>query len=240
VVFSGIVEAKARILSAIRDGEIVRIAVERPVEFDDGRPGDSIAVDGVCLTIEALDAHALTFALGPETLSVTGWSTALLPGKTVNLERSLRASDRVHGHFVTGHVDAMGEVVEAQPLGGALSLKIRAPASLAPYIWKKGSWALNGVSLTINEVEDAPDGPIVGHCLIPETLKRTNLGELGPGARPSIEVDFAARAFLRALETSRGLGLSAANMTSAAGQDIKAAASHDIIAVPGRGGKVGR
>lgn len=197
--FSGIVEAKSRVLACARDRGVLRIIIEKPSNFDDLRVGDSVATDGVCLTVEAFDRQTITFALGAETLQITGWTEATLADAALNLERSLRMGDRVHGHFVTGHVDAMGEVTEATDRGGSVILKVRAPASLSAYVWRKGSWALNGVSLTINEVEDAPDGPVISHCLIPETLRRTNLADLKPGARVAIEVDSSARAFLRSM-----------------------------------------
>lgn len=203
--FSGIVEAQARIVSVVSEPGLVRIQVERPSSFDDLKPGDSVAVDGICLTVESrLNSHGvgpIQFALAAETLAVTGWTEASLMGRAVNLERSLRVGDRVHGHFVTGHVDAMGEVISASDDGRSRLLDVLAPASVAPYVWRKGSWALNGVSLTVNEIlPSAGGGVIVKHCLIPETLARTNLRDLQAGSRATIEVDSTARAFLRALE----------------------------------------
>lgn len=199
--FSGIVEAQARIVSVVSEPGLVRIQVERPSSFDDLKPGDSVAVDGICLTVESPGDGPIQFALAAETLAVTGWTEASLMGRAVNLERSLRVGDRVHGHFVTGHVDAMGEVTSASDDGRSRLLDVLAPASAAPYVWRKGSWALNGVSLTVNDVVPAAGGGvIVKHCLIPETLARTNLRDLQAGSRATIEVDSTARAFLRALE----------------------------------------
>ena len=199
--FSGIVEAKCKVLAASRVGGVIRVEVERPTDFDDLKPGDSVAFNGVCLTVELADARKIEFALGAETLSVTGWNEGGLPGVEVNLERSLRAGDRVHGHFVTGHVDGMGEVVEAMDAGGSMLVSIKGPAGLREFVWRKGSWALNGVSLTINDVIDREDGSvIIKHCLIPETLRHTNLLALKAGDRVSVEVDASARAFSRARE----------------------------------------
>lgn len=199
--FSGIVEAQALVVSASSEAGLVRVGVARPPTFDDLKPGDSVATDGICLTVERVDAEIVQFALAAETLAVTGWTANSLKGRTVNLERSLRVGDRVHGHFVTGHVDAMAEIASARNDGASRLLEVRAPALVKPYVWRKGSWALNGVSLTVNEVLPGPGGDvIVTHCLIPETLARTNLGALKAGDRATVEVDSAARAFLRALE----------------------------------------
>jgi riboflavin synthase len=200
-VFSGIVETQSQILSARQDGELIRIDVEKPASFDDIHTGDSICSNGVCLTIEAFDSGRMTFALGAETLKITGWTLESLRHARLNLERSLRFGDRIHGHMVSGHVDAIGEVVTIKDLGGSTQVDIRAPKSLLPFVWKKGSWAVNGVSLTVNSV----DGDIVSQCLIPETLKRTNLGNLLPSARVNLEIDMMARGFINYLEKQKDL-----------------------------------
>jgi riboflavin synthase len=194
--FSGIVEAQTTVLRTSRDLHIVRIVVEKPLEFNDLKIGDSIATNGVCLTVEAFDANSMIFALGAETLQVTGWTAENLKDQRLNLERSLRFGDRVHGHMVSGHVDGIGELVASEDLGGCTRLDIRVPRELEPYIWKKGSLAVNGVSLTINSIVAG----VVSHVLIPETLKRTNLGCLKAGDKVNLEVDFLARGLLRALE----------------------------------------
>jgi riboflavin synthase len=196
--FSGIVETQSRVLKALQDRDLLRIEVERPQDFDDIRIGDSIATSGVCLTVETFSEKNMTFALGAETLKVTGWTKDALLARPVNLERSLRFGDRIHGHMVSGHVDTVGEVALIEDVGGSVQLNVQAPKSILGYVWKKGSWAVNGVSLTINSVE----GDIVGMCLIPETLKRTNLGELKKGDRVNLEVDMVARGLIQYLKTS--------------------------------------
>jgi riboflavin synthase len=201
-VFSGIVETQSRVLSARRDRELVIIDVERPPEFDDLSIGDSVATSGVCLTVEKFDSRLITFALGAETLKITGWNETKLEGARVNLERSLRLGDRIHGHMVSGHVDATGTVNAVVDLGGSVRLDVEAPEQLLRYVWKKGSWAVNGVSLTINEVE----GPIVSHTLIPETLRRTNLGDVKKGDRVNLEIDMMARGMVAFLENANGEG----------------------------------
>lgn len=195
--FSGIVETQSPILEVRRERELVRIQIARPSDFDDIRIGDSISSNGVCLTVEAFDQQTMTFALGAETLKVTGWTEAALRDRRLNLERSLRMGDRIHGHMVTGHVDGVGEVVKVEDLGGSTQIDIRVPTSLAKFFWRKGSWAVNGVSLTINDAENG----IVSSCLIPETLKRTNLDQLRAGDRVNLEVDAMARGLITFLET---------------------------------------
>jgi riboflavin synthase len=196
--FSGIVEAKTELLSFTRQNsqepQIIRIKLKKPSEFNDIKPGDSIAVNGICLTVESHNENEIEFALGAETIKVTGWTEADLRSQSINLERSLRFGDRLHGHMVSGHVDAMGTVTEASALGGSWILKVRVPEYLADMIWPKGSVAINGVSLTVNAIHD---NSIVEVCLIPETLKRTNLSEIQFGNKVTIEVDPMARALKR-------------------------------------------
>ena len=203
--FSGIVEAKAPIVRAeeISRDQLTRIWVEKPAAFDDLKLGDSIAADGVCLTVEAFDNKTIQFALAAETLTVTNWKTSTdsrgaagLVGRTVNLERSLRMGDRIHGHLVSGHVDAAARVTRVEDAGGTRFVDIEIPLALRALVWKKGSWALNGVSLTVNSVE----GGIATHCLIPETLLRTNLGAVRVGDLVNIEVDVFARSLSQSVE----------------------------------------
>jgi riboflavin synthase len=196
--FSGIVEVQGRVLHAHREEGLVFIDVERPEDFDDLRIGDSVCTSGVCLTVESFNEKSIRFALGNETLAVTGWSTNQLQNQSVNLERSLRLGDRIHGHMVSGHVDATGTVVQVKDLGGSVQVDIQAPESIARYLWKKGSWAVNGVSLTINDVSAKG---IVSQCLIPETLRRTNLGNLQGGDRVNLEIDMMARGLVSFLES---------------------------------------
>ncbi len=194
--FSGIVEVQAKVLQAQKAQGIIRISVEKPMHFNDLSVGDSIACNGVCLTLEGATSDQMTFALGAETLQVTGWTTEALVGAHLNLERSLRFGDRVHGHLVTGHVDAVGKILGLCDLGGSLEMQVRVPPDLREMIWKKGSLAVHGVSLTVNSVEQ----DVVKVCLIPETLQRTNLGRLKAGDLVNLEVDWLARGLLHALE----------------------------------------
>lgn len=161
--------------------------------------GDSISVNGVCLTVEFYDSEKIVVALAAETLQVTQWDEKNLLGRTVNLERSLSFGDRVHGHLVTGHIDALGEVVAIERAGECSKVRLRPPQQLRSYFWKKGSLAVNGVSLTINQVDSLGTIEV---CLIPETLRSTNLGSLQEGDKVSIEADNLAKGLVETLRFS--------------------------------------
>jgi len=201
--FSGIVESVQPILSVQKGtGSLIRIKVKKPNEFNDLHNGDSVATDGVCLTVEAFDDQAITFALAAETLRVLQWSPEnpdILLGKKLNLERSLRFGDRIHGHLVTGHVDSLGTVTKSEGAGENWFLDVQVADSILPFIWKKGSITLNGVSLTVNEIK----GSVASVGLIPETLKRTNLGELKVGGFVNVEPDYMAKALQRMLQVEK-------------------------------------
>lgn len=187
--FSGIVEACASIILAERSSQLVKITVEKPAGWDDLKIGDSVAVNGVCLTVEAFNDEYMAFALAPETLKVTGWTPR--DRELVNLERSLRMGDRIHGHIVNGHVDDIGRISYVVEGKDTRIMMIEMSPKFLPYVWRKGSVAVNGVSLTINEVE----GNTFQICIIPETLKRTNLGRLKVGDTVHLEADAMARAW---------------------------------------------
>ena len=197
IMFSGIVAAVGRITQLTPRGDgtpTVRLTIDAgALVLDDVSTGDSIACNGVCLTV--VDKTATTFAVdvSPETLSCTiGLSE---PGP-VNLEKALRLADRLGGHLVSGHVDGVGEVVRFDPLGDNRLLEIRAPAALAKYIARKGSITVNGVSLTTNMV----DGACFSINLIPHTLEASTLGTLQPGRCVNLEVDLIARYVERLLQ----------------------------------------
>jgi riboflavin synthase len=160
--------------------------------------GASIACSGTCLTAVELGGDWFAVEASAETLSKTtlgGWK----PGTRVNLERSLRMGDELGGHLVAGHVDGTGEVVAAVPENGSVRWRFRAPPALAPYIAAKGSVAIDGVSLTVNEVE----GDIFGVNVIPHTAAVTTFGTLQPGDRVNLEIDMMARYVARLREYQR-------------------------------------
>lgn len=195
--FSGIIEALVPALSGEARSGLYRLRLVRPREFTDLKSGDSIAVNGVCLTIETFDEASMVFALAAETLKILRWDPSQILDQRYNLERSLRFGDRIHGHLVSGHVEAMGTVVGLFEEGESLHLKVSLPKEVLPFLWRKGSLTLNGVSLTVNELIDS----LVVVCLIPETRKRTNLGDLKIGDLVTLETDQMARAMLRLLES---------------------------------------
>ncbi len=199
VMFSGIIETTSRMVAATPGSKSFLVSVKKPNNFSDLSVGDSVAINGVCLTVERFDAEVVDFTIAAETLRITGWTQEFLEKSAFNLERSMRASDRVHGHFVLGHVDGLTELVEKRNVGDSLVLKFRLPENYKAYVWKKGSLTLNGVSLTLNEVLGAD----VEVCLIPETLKRTNLADLNVGESITFEVDSMARAFVHLWQMER-------------------------------------
>ena len=159
------------------------------------RPCSSVAVNGVCLTGVRRRAGRLIFDLGQETLEKTDLGR-LKKGGLVNLETPLRLADGIDGHIVLGHVDAVGRIARRKRMGNSLILTIAIDAGLAGLIVPKGSLAVEGVSLTINEVRSAGQKIKFSVCLIPETLRRTNLGAKRPGDPGNIETDYIAKLFL--------------------------------------------
>ncbi len=186
--FSGIVAACGRIeqVDPLADG--VRLTVDAgELDLADVRIGDSIANNGVCLTVIAREDQRVKFDVSRETLNCTvGLDRA---SAEVNLEKALCLADRLGGHLVTGHVDGVGEVLEFTPVGESHTLTIRAPAAIAGYIAKKGSVTVDGVSLTVNRV----DGADFAVNLIPHTVAVTTLKRLRPGSRVNLEIDLIAR-----------------------------------------------
>lgn len=194
--FSGIIADIGRIANAAdRDGGL-RLTIEtHALGLSDVQLGDSIAVNGVCLTVVAIKGDAFTVDVSRETLDCTVGLDA--QGAPVNLEKALRLSDRLGGHLVSGHVDGVGEVVAFDDLGESWKLVIRAPQVLAKFIAIKGSITVNGVSLTINQVS----GREFALNLIPHTLQMTNLKDLTAGSRVNLEVDLIARYVERMMNT---------------------------------------
>ena len=188
--FSGIIAAIGTLtqLTPRNDGAATtRLTVEAAgLGLDDVALGDSIACNGVCLTVVEREGSHFCVDVSPETLSCTVGLDA--PGR-VNLEKALCLADRLGGHLVSGHVDGVGEVLRFDPIGDNRLLEIRAPQELAKYIARKGSITVNGVSLTTNTV----DGAVFAINLIPHTLAATTLGELAPGKRINLEIDLIAR-----------------------------------------------
>jgi riboflavin synthase len=202
--FTGIVEELGSVVALDRPGGDAGpgaaadavLTVAGPLATSDARPGDSIAVDGVCLTVTSVADGAFVAEVMPETLSRTSLG-GLLPGAQVNLERALPANGRLGGHVVQGHVDGVATLVRRTPGPRWDDLELAAPAALTRYVAEKGSVALSGVSLTVTWVSD--DG--FGVSLIPTTLAATTLGRLTPGDVVNVEVDVLAKYVERLMAT---------------------------------------
>lgn len=186
--FTGIIQAVGHIqhLTEARGGDARVTIASGSLDLSDVAIGDSIAVNGVCLTVVDKGPEHFSVDVSQETFSCT---VGFAPGEAVNLEKALRLADRLGGHLVSGHVDGVGEVVRVAPVGDSVRLDIRAPKALARYLAPKGSVAVNGVSLTINRVHDSE----FSVNLIPHTLEATTLKFLKPGSQVNLEVDMLAR-----------------------------------------------
>jgi riboflavin synthase len=192
--FTGIVTAIGRIASTRASGDGLRLRIEAPdLGMGDVALGDSIAVQGVCHTVVAKDAGGFEVDTSAATLAVTA---GLAQGCEVNLEKSLTLADRLGGHLVSGHVDGVGTVTAFEDLGGSWRLEIAMPRELARYVARKGSIAVDGVSLTVNAV--TADRFEVN--IIPHTRAVTTLRRLVAGSRVNLEVDLTARYLERLLE----------------------------------------
>ena len=200
--FTGLVRHRATLISISDDGRsgARRLVLERPQAWTDLRLGDSVAVNGCCLTVVVLDDASMSFEAGSETISRTLFGE-LEAGATLHIEQALRAGDRMDGHIVTGHVDGLASVTGTTDVPGGRRIDFAVPDGLAAMLPVKGSVCVDGISLTI-----AGDGP--GEFtveLIPETLKATELSDLAAGDRVHVEVDPLARYAAHWLQATRGI-----------------------------------
>ena len=195
--FSGLVEATAEVLAVAPEEGGIRIVLHRPELFVDISLGDSISIDGCCLTVVAWDASSLSFQAGEETLSKTTLG-GLSKGSRANLERALALGDRLGGHLVTGHIDGLGVLQERVDRADWSDMRFECEPKLMRQMAAKGSVAVHGVSLTLVDVDC--------HCfsvaLIPHTLAQTTLGSLSEGDSVNIETDVLAKYVQRQLETA--------------------------------------
>jgi riboflavin synthase len=191
--FTGLIEATGtvRALSAVAGGQ--RLVIDTPLAADLAL-GDSVATNGVCLTVVARDADAWSADVSPETLRVTALG-ALTPGTLVNLERPLAIGSRLGGHFVQGHVDGVGRIDAIQPEGEFYRVRISFPPALAPYFIEKGSVAVDGISLTVAALGTST----FDVQIIPHTWSHTTLRALRPGAIVNLECDMVGKYVLRSL-----------------------------------------
>ncbi|QDH70974.1 riboflavin synthase [Marilutibacter alkalisoli] len=187
--FTGIIEGVGRLASAEPIGGDMRLAIEAgSLPFEQVRLGESIAVNGVCLTVVAFDTHGFAADASNETLALTTLGN-LEPGTPVNLERAMRPTDRLGGHLVSGHVDGLGQVLSIDADARAQRWRFAAPPDLLRYIAKKGSICVDGVSLTVNEV----DGDGFEVALVPHTVANTAFAHTRVGSAVNLEIDQVAR-----------------------------------------------
>ena len=204
--FTGIISGVGRITDVRAQGDTPshgkRLTITCPKGYlNDVGLGDSIALNGACMTVTGLDpaANQFTIDISAESLAKTAGLDAVGP---INLEKALRANDRLGGHLVSGHVDGMGIVTHFAPISESWELRVLAPKTLAKYLAYKGSITINGVSLTVNRIADQADGCEVSINLIPHTVENTALNSLQSGSRVNLEIDLIARYVERMLSSS--------------------------------------
>ena len=187
--FTGIIQSVGQIVSREPTSEDYHFVIATGFsKMDDVELGDSIAIDGVCLTVTEIDGDQIAADVSVETMSKTNVGTWHV-GSKVNLEKSLTLNDKLGGHMVSGHVDALATCISIEPSGRSMVYAFEIPAHLDKYIVTKGSVGINGVSLTVNTIDDL----VLTINLIPHTLEHTNLGELSVGDQVNIEIDTIAR-----------------------------------------------
>jgi len=205
--FTGIITGMGRIVAIHRLGSSSdhgnRLTIETPAAYlDDVGLGDSIALNGACMTVVSLDLAANQFSIDISVESLAKTSGLAQLG-IINLEKALRAHDRLGGHIVSGHVDGIGSVTHFSEVGESWELRILAPKDLAKYLAYKGSITVNGVSLTVNSVKDTASDCEVSINLIPHSVQNTALGELKPGSTVNLEIDLIARYVERMLQDGK-------------------------------------
>lgn len=205
--FTGIISGLGRILRAeplgSGDSHGLQLEIEAPAAYlDDVGLGDSIALNGACMTVTSLDLERARFTIDISAESLAHTAGLDRSGGRLNLEKAMRPQDRLGGHLVSGHVDGLGRVLSLAPIGESHELRIEAPAGLARFLAYKGSITVNGVSLTVNRVTDTADGAEFSINLIPHTLVQTTLGDLATGQAVNLEIDLIAR-YVERISTTR-------------------------------------
>ena len=206
--FTGIITGVGRIAalhdlgSSLDHGK--RLTIEAPPGYlDDVDLGDSIALNGACMTVTSLDLpqHRFTIDISAESLARTSGLADV--GNRINLEKALRAHDRLGGHIVSGHVDGIGKVTKFAQIGESWELRVMAPTELGKFLAFKGSITINGVSLTVNKIADSVEGCEFSINLIPHTVENTALSQLQAGSRVNLEIDTVARYVERMLSAGQ-------------------------------------
>lgn len=195
IMFTGIVEDTGKVSKIEYRGQEKRLTLELPPHLTEVQLGDSININGVCLTVVQKNDQKIELDLSPETLEKTGLRE-LKEGDRVNLERALRLTDRLGGHIVTGHVDGIGDIVENREERGFLHLGIRIPESVSRYVVRKGSIAIDGISLTVNDFQHGE----IWMTLIPYTIEKTTLRQKRVGDHVNLEADILGKYVEKFLE----------------------------------------
>lgn len=200
--FTGIIQATGKTTSVIHSGEAAKLVIDAPGFWNDTIVGDSIAIDGVCLTIKNIDGSLAAFDVSKETIlrSVAG---QYAPGTRVNLEKALILSDRLGGHIVQGHVDGLGRFIKTKSSGENVEIEFEIPESIERYVVEKGSIAINGISLTVARIENRT----ITVAVIPHTLAVTNLSDLLPGSVCNMECDIISKYTEKLLLSNKGSGI---------------------------------
>ena len=196
--FTGIVTDLGEVVASEQRGDL-RLRIRTGYDLGTVDMGASIACSGVCLTVVDKGADWFAVDVSAETLSRTA-TDMWTEGAPLNLERALRVGDELGGHIVTGHVDGIGEVSAVTPEGDSTRIAVRIPRSLAPAVATKGSITLDGVSLTVNSVDDEPQGTVMAVNIIPHTATHTTLGGVAAGRQLNVEIDVLARYLDRMLK----------------------------------------
>lgn len=209
--FTGIIEARGEIAAVENQGADCRLRINAAgLDMSDVKLGDSIATDGVCLTVVKFDSNSFEMDVSAESLDKTTLGE-FKPGRKVNLEKAMQPSARLGGHIVSGHVDGVGAIESRQLVGESLRFRVRVPDALAKYIAIKGSVCIDGVSLTVNNVE----GAVFEINIIPHTAEVTTIGEYQAGRKLNIEVDIIARYLERLLLGDKAADVDAPGITMA-------------------------
>lgn len=204
--FTGLIEDVGRVISLTERGKAAILTVSTALPTHEIKTGDSVAINGICLTVTSVSGKTVTFDVSPETLSINP-ASALAKGSFVNLERALRLGDRMGGHIVTGHIDCRGELLQVEQQSGNYVLTFRLPDFFIRYVVSKGSIAINGISLTVNAV--TADEFSVN--IIPHTFLKTSLATIKPSELVNIETDILGKYIERMshpFQQKRGLSLS--------------------------------
>lgn len=201
--FTGLVESCGRVQTLTRTATEARLTVATSIPTDELQLGDSVSVNGACLTVVAKDSTTFTVDMSPETFERTTFKSMPKEGR-VNLERALRVGDRLGGHIVTGHIDVVGTVLSVNKNQNAVVVEIEVPTEYSRYIIAKGSVAIDGISLTINDVNSNQ----FSVSIIPHTLKETTLTDCKSGVQVNIETDILGKYVERLLGVEKGSGQS--------------------------------